>query len=115
MHVRGSGYNFADFTLQFAAVRQALPQVPIAGPALGGRGLAGQTTSSARFIAAQPGLSLVTVHTLSAPAAAPRSSLRLGHPTIAHSCSAMFSTSGLAQGVEPLVAGARARSPRAAC
>jgi hypothetical protein len=105
MHVRGRGYDFADFTRQFAAVRQALPQVPIAGPALGGSG-SGWAGDLDQFIAAEPGLSLVTVHTYpligcSKIASSPR------YPTIAHLLSAS-STSGLARGVEPLVTGARA-------
>jgi hypothetical protein len=61
VHVRGKGYDFTDFTRQFAAVRQALPQLPIAGPALGGSG-SGWASDLGQFINDEPGLSLVTVH-----------------------------------------------------
>ncbi len=105
-HVRGSGYDFADFTRQFAAVRQALGDAPVAGPALGGS-RSGWASDLGQFIAAEPGLALVTVHAypLVGCAAAPSSSPE--YPTIAHLLSAP-ATSGLARGIAPLVTGARA-------
>jgi hypothetical protein len=58
-HVRGKGYDFRDFTKQYAAVRHALPKARIAGPAFGG---VGWTSKLGQFIASEPGLALITLH-----------------------------------------------------
>ncbi|MGO9901103.1 MAG: glycosyl hydrolase family 79 C-terminal domain-containing protein [Solirubrobacteraceae bacterium] len=105
VHVRGEGYNFADFAQQFAAVRRALPRLPIAGPALGGSG-SGWAGDLGRFIAAEPGLALVTVHQypLQGCFAQPSSPQ---YPTIAHLLSA-YATTAFAQSMTPLLAIAHA-------
>ncbi|MGO9900987.1 MAG: glycosyl hydrolase family 79 C-terminal domain-containing protein [Solirubrobacteraceae bacterium] len=104
VHVRGKGYDFSDFTPQFTAVRQTLPRLPIAGPTLGGSG-SSWARDLGRFIAAEPGLSLVTVHQYPLSCFASPGSPQ--YPTIAHLLSD-YATSGLAQGVAPLLAVARA-------
>ena len=102
VHVRGKGYDFTDFTRQFAAVRQTLPQLPIAGPALGGSG-SGWAGDLGQFIEAEPGLSLVTVHQYpllgcnDVPTSMPQ------YPTIAHLLS-NYATTGFAQSIDPLLA-----------
>ncbi len=100
-HVRGKGYDFAEFTRQFAAVRQALPQLPIAGPALGGSG-SGWAEDLGQFINAEPGLSLVTVHQYplqgcNAPPNSPQ------YPTITNLLS-NNATNGFAHSIDQLLA-----------
>jgi hypothetical protein len=98
---RGSSWGLSQYLAQFARWRAALPQSPVAGPAfaeltwLSGLG---------RFIAAEPGLRLVTLHRyplracLSNPADP-------GYPTIPALLSD-GSSAGLAQQVAPYAANA---------
>ena len=94
VHVRGRGYDFADYLKQYSAVRRALPRLPIAGPALGG---AGWISQLGRFVADEPGLRLVTLHLYPLLCfASPGSQL---YPTIEHLLSDA-STTGLAHSAE---------------
>jgi hypothetical protein len=56
---RGRGYGIADYTKQFAQWARALPNVPLAGPAVSGPGWLGKLGS---FIGAAPRLGMVTYH-----------------------------------------------------
>ena len=56
---RAPGYNLRSFTNDFARFGQALPQLPLAGPATGVLKWARQL---GKFLAAEPRLGLVTLH-----------------------------------------------------
>jgi hypothetical protein len=56
---RGRGYNLSAYTKQFTQWARALPNVPLAGPAVSGPGWLGKLGS---FIGAAPRLGLVTYH-----------------------------------------------------
>jgi Glycosyl hydrolase family 79 C-terminal beta domain len=56
---RPKNYSFGDFSSQFAHWSSALPNVPVAGPALAELVWLGDLS---RFVSAAPGLSVVTVH-----------------------------------------------------
>ncbi len=101
-HVRGKGYDFSEFTRQFAAVRRALGALPAAGPALGGSGSgSGWSGDLGAFIVREPSLSLVTVHEYPlAGCLAPPSSAE--YPTIVHLLSAS-ATAGFAHSLAALV------------
>jgi hypothetical protein len=79
--VRGEGYDFGDFMEQFAAVDQALPHLPIAGPALA-RG-SRWVVDLPQFVVAEPGLRMITLHLYSLTRCDTPPSSPL-YPTIAH-------------------------------
>ncbi len=56
---RGRGYDLADYTREFSQWAQAMPAMPLAGPATSGPNWMGKLGS---FISAQPRLKLVTYH-----------------------------------------------------
>jgi Glycosyl hydrolase family 79 C-terminal beta domain len=56
---RTPDYDFSAFLGDFTQFADALPQVPLAGPAIGG---VGWTAMLDRFLAAQPRVGLVTLH-----------------------------------------------------
>ena len=102
---RPRSYDVADFIQDFSDFRQALPQVPIAGPSFADVGWMSQGLG--QFLAAEPGLGLVTFHryalrgcnvTAGSPA----------YPTIPNLLSD-YSQSQLAQTVAPFVAMAHAQ------
>jgi hypothetical protein len=91
--VRTRSYDFGTFMQEFARVRLALPNVPIAGPAFG------NTTWMAHlpgFLSAEPGLGLVTFHRYPLSCFAPVGSPK--YPTIANLL-ASYASRGLAQSV----------------
>jgi hypothetical protein len=103
VHVRSHSYSFGAFTQEFMRVRRTLPDVPVAGPAFA------NTTWMAHlpaFLAAEPGLGLVTFHryplSCFAQAGTPK------YPTIADLL-ASYASHGLAHSVARYVALAHAQ------
>jgi len=101
---RRPGYDLADFTRDISRWRAALPRVPLAGPALSGPGWMSGLGS---FLAAEPGLGVVTYHRypMIACVSDPTSP---AYPSIANML-ADSSTTGLAEPVASYVALAHAR------
>jgi Glycosyl hydrolase family 79 C-terminal beta domain len=100
---RPKSYSLSDYIVQFSQWRQALPSVPVAGPAFAeltwGPGLP-------QFIHAEPGLALVTMHRYPLRACITDRN-KAGYPTI----SALLndsSSAGVAQAVAPFVSDAHA-------
>ena len=77
---RPAGYDFADFEGDFTRIAQALPDLPLAGPAVGTPTLFG---SLAGFLSEQPRVAVATVHRypLQMCFAAPEQPV---YPTVAH-------------------------------
>lgn len=98
VYSRPSGYNFSDLTKDFARVRRALPQVPVAGPATGNVSWLAQLPV---FIAANPGLRWVTFHRygLNKCVKDPSSP---DYPSVAHLLSTNASR-GLLRGIGPSI------------
>jgi hypothetical protein len=102
---RPPNYSVSDYIQDALNVRHALPPVPIAGPSFAS--LTWLAAGLSQYIAANPGLGLVTVH---------RYPLRGCHvattspayPTVPNLLSD-YAQSGLAQGVAPYVAAAHAQ------
>jgi hypothetical protein len=103
IHVRGASYDFAVFEHQFTAVQRALPDLPIAGPALGGPGW---VPDLGQLVASDPALRLLTVHLY--PLSCFASPGTPQYPTIANLLS-QSSIEGLAQSMQPVLAAARSR------
>jgi Glycosyl hydrolase family 79 C-terminal beta domain len=59
MPARPSGYDFADFDGDFSRIAQALPSVPLAGPAVGAEDWFGNL---GRFLSDQPRVAIATLH-----------------------------------------------------
>ena len=100
---RPSNYDEAAFSRDFSQFTGALPRAPLAGPSLSGRQW---TQALGQFLAAAPGLGLVTLHRYPlqlcfTPTTSPR------YPTVAHLLSPANST-GLADSFAPYVVLARA-------
>lgn len=106
IHVRNHSYSFDSFTQEFSRIRRALPDVPTAGPAFGNltwmKHLRG-------FLAAEPGLGIVTFHRYPLSCFA-----RPGSPKFASVADLMtpYASHGLARTVAPFVALAHARGRR---
>jgi hypothetical protein len=104
VHARSRGYDMQAFTHEFSRWRAALPSVPLAGPAVSApnwmSGLGG-------FLAAEPGLSIVTYHRypLLACDTDPTSTSFPSIPNLLSDASSI----GLAQAVAPYAALAHAR------
>jgi hypothetical protein len=77
---RPHGYDYADYLHDVARIRAVLPRVPLAGPAVGGREWMPKT---ARFVAAEPRLAIVTLHRYPLQKCFNRPSSP-AYPTIAH-------------------------------
>jgi hypothetical protein len=101
---RPKSYSFDQFATQFAHWQEALPAVPVAGPALAELTWLGDL---GRFAAAAPGLSLVTVHRypLRGCIHDPTSPLYASIPNML----ADTSSAGLAADVAPYVGSVHAR------
>jgi hypothetical protein len=85
---RGPNYHFGEFLADYAKFAGALPPAPLAGPTTGGPGWA---PDLGRFLAAEPRVTLATVHRYPLQrCATSRGSHR--YPTIAHLLSADAST-----------------------
>jgi hypothetical protein len=56
---RPPGYDFSDFTHDFSSIARSLPQVPLAGPAVGS---STWITQLRQFLAAEPRVGVVTLH-----------------------------------------------------
>jgi hypothetical protein len=95
---RGPKYSLADYTRQFTQWSRALPNVPLAGPALSGPSW---TKHLDRFIAAEPKLKLVTYHRYALRACVTDPS-QPGFPSIP-SLLADSSSAGLAAPMSPFV------------
>jgi hypothetical protein len=103
---RPRAYQLPAFFQDFANVRRALPRAtPIAGPAFAG--LSWLSAGLSSFLAAEPGLGVVTFHRYPLRGCTVNSSSP-AYPTIANLLSD-YSQSGLAQGVAPFVAMAHAQ------
>jgi Glycosyl hydrolase family 79 C-terminal beta domain len=100
---RRRGYSLADYAQEFTRTAQALPSVPLAGPASGNAAWAGDLTG---FAGAVPRLSLVTVHRYPLQRCS-REPGTPGYPTVARLLSAR-STAGLAASVASEVTAAHA-------
>ena len=93
---RSRGYGFSAFTQDVTRFAAALPNLPLAGPAVSGPRW---TQDLGRFIAAEPQLHVVTLHHYPLQLCfAPRSSP--AYPTVAHLLTGEAST-GLAQRFAP--------------
>lgn len=104
---RPRSWDFASYVHNFTAIAAALPHVALAGPAIGAPGW---MQSIGRLIAAEPRLSLITLHRYPLqrcfmPAASP------AYPTI-HNLLSPQATVGLASGIARYVALAHARGIR---
>jgi Glycosyl hydrolase family 79 C-terminal beta domain len=95
---RGGGYNFATFTSQFSRWRAAMPTIPAAGPAFAELGW---LSGLPRFLAAEPGLKLLTIHRYPLRAATSNATI----PNLLSDSS----SAGVAQSVAPYVPAAHAR------
>ena len=100
---RPHGYDFADYTRDYAAFAAALPHYTLAGPAVSGPAWMHDLE---QFVNAEPGLGLVTLHRYPLqncfmPPGSPR------YPSIGHLLSAAAST-GLADEIGPYAAIAHA-------
>ena len=95
---RPPGYDFAAFTQNFASVAAALPGLPVAGPAIGAPAWMQKLGA---LIAAEPRLSLLTLHRYPLVRCVPRRSPMF--PTIANLL-APAAARGLADSVVPYVA-----------
>lgn len=91
---RPRGFDFAQFSMQFNAVSRALPDVPLAGPAIGSPNWSGQLGS---FLRANPRVKLATIHRYPLQRCA-----KTTHYTPAQLLAPSSST-GLAAAVAPLV------------
>jgi hypothetical protein len=101
---RPSNYDFVSFTGDFRAFAHALRPIPLAGPTVSGPGW---TRRLDEFLAAEPGIRLVTLHHYPLQLCfVSRQSPR--YPTINHLLTATAS-SGLAESFSPYVAIAHAR------
>ena len=102
---RPASYGFSTYLSEVARWRQALPPIPVVGPALAS--LTWLTTGLDQFLAADPGAPMITVHryALRACPTPPSSPLFASIPNLL----ADRSSSGLAAGVAPYVAAAHAR------
>ena len=100
---RVKSYDVAAFTREFSRLRRALPRVPMAGPAFAN---VGWMSKLPRFLAAEPGLGLVTFHRYPLTCFA-----RPGSPKYATIGNLLSDTAsaGLAETVAPFVALAHAR------
>ncbi len=106
VRTRPRTYNIPAFIRDFSRIRQALPPAPIAGPAFGS---VGWMSKLPRFLAAEPGLGLVTFHRYPLSCYAPPGSPK--YPTIADLLSDTASH-GLAATVAPFVTIAHTRGLR---
>ena len=59
VYARRHGYRFANFIRDFSSFRRRLPQIPLAGPSLGGYGWMPRLRA---FLNAEPAVSTVTFH-----------------------------------------------------
>jgi hypothetical protein len=91
---RPHDYDYTDYLHDVARIRAVLPYVPLAGPAVGGREWMPET---ARFVAAEPRLAIVTLHRYPLQKCFIRPTSP-AYPTIAHIL-APRATQGLADGV----------------
>jgi len=105
IYARPPSYDIADFIQDFSDERSAFPPAPVAGPSFAN--LPWMSAGLSQFLAAEPGLSLVTFHRypLRGCNVDPGSP---AYPTIANLLSD-YSQSELAQGVAPFVAMAHAQ------
>jgi Glycosyl hydrolase family 79 C-terminal beta domain len=77
---RPKGYNFLSFSNQFLSFHEAEPWMPLAGPSSGSYGW---LQNLSHFLAADPWLRMVTVHSYWLNKCA-RSPLQAGYPSIPH-------------------------------
>jgi hypothetical protein len=98
---RGRGYDLADYTKQFTQWAHALPNLPLAGPAVSGPSWMGKLGN---FIAAEPRLGLVTYHRYPLRACVTDAGSP-GFPSIANLL-ADSASSGLATPMSPFIAAA---------
>jgi hypothetical protein len=103
VRVRNRSYSFGTFTQEFTRVRRTLPDVPIAGPAFGNITWMAHLPA---FLAAEPGLGLVTFHRYPLSCFARAGSPK--YPTIADLL-ASYASRGLAHSVARYVALAHAQ------
>jgi hypothetical protein len=103
VHVRNRSYSFGAFTQEFTRVRRTLPDVPVAGPAFGNSTWMAHLPA---FLAAEPGLGLVTFHRYPLSCFAQAGSPK--YPTIADLL-ASYASHGLAHSVARYVALAHAQ------
>ena len=96
---RPAGYDFSDFTHDFSHIARALPQIPLAGPAIGSPAW---TPQLGQFLAAEPRVGLVTLHSYPLERCGTST-----HPTVAQLLSETSSL-GLADGLARYVALAHA-------
>jgi hypothetical protein len=99
---RGSHYSLADYTSEFDHLTQALPHIPLAGPAVSGPGWMRKLSG---FIGHEPRLGMVTYHRYPLRACTTDAS-QPSFPTISHLL-ADSSSAGLANALAPFVAVAR--------
>jgi hypothetical protein len=105
VHGRPPGYGFTDFTSDFTRVAAALPDTPLAGPALSGTSWLRRLVE---FLAREPRVRLVTLHRYPLQLCfTARDSVH--YPTVANLLAPRAST-GLADGFAPYVAIARAHA-----
>ena len=102
---RPPSYSVSNFIPQFSNIRHALPPVPVAGPAFSN--LQWMDAGLSQFLAAEPGLGLVTFHRYPLRGCHVLAS-QPAYPTVANLLSD-YSQSDLAQGVAPFVAMAHAQ------
>jgi Glycosyl hydrolase family 79 C-terminal beta domain len=95
---RRHGYDYTDYLHDVARIRAGLPHVPLAGPAVGGPQWMPKT---ARIVAAEPRLAIVTLHRYPLQKCFLRPSSP-AYPTLAHILAAR-ATRGLADGVRRYV------------
>jgi hypothetical protein len=100
---RPHSYDVPAFTREFSRMRRALPRVPVAGPAFGN---VGWMSELPRFLAAEPGLRMVTFHRYPLNCFAHPGSPK--YATIGNLLSDTASA-GLAETVTPFVADAHAK------
>ena len=95
---RPHDYSYTDYLNDVARIRAALPRLPLAGPAVGGKEWMPKT---GRFVAAEPRLAIVTLHRYPLQQCFNRPSAP-SYPTVAHIL-APRATRGLADSVKPYV------------
>jgi hypothetical protein len=105
-HVTGRphGYDFPDYLRDFSTISRALPKVPLVGPASGGKQWIPEL---GRFLAAQPGVRVATLHKYPLQTCFVRPA-QPQYPTLAHLLSP-FASRGLADSIAPFVGVAHAR------
>jgi hypothetical protein len=101
---RGPGYTFSAFVRDFSRIAGALPNVPLAGPALND---SGWISHLAEFLAAEPRVRIVTVHRYPLQLCFLQKGSPL-FPTLSHLLS-RHASAGLVRRLAPSIAVAQAR------